>query len=508
MPPRNDDTIAIAPQVLGIVEGTDGDDVLQVPYTDSEGDQFTDAGANVDGMGGNDTIYGGRGDDTLNGGAGSDWVFGGDGLDMLFGDAGNDTLWGDAGDDTLHGNEGDDKVIGGAGDDLIYGDEGDDLLIGDNNPGDGGGMSPEDPAEPGYGNDTLVTDSGNDTAKGGSGDDVFRVFDNFGNHLIIGGETGETEVGDTLDMNTVGEGLQVFYTGDEEGRIFRDGATMRFEEIEKTYLGTGDDRVEVLDATSGYVHGGYSYDRLVLPMDSQVDEVVITSEVPYDPVPGATSKTGYVLFKDGTRLDFESFEEIEKCVCFTPGTLIDTLRGRVAVEELQAGDKVLTRDHGYQPLSWTGRRDLSADELALVPSVAPIRIEAGALGRGLPERDLTVSPRHRMLITGPRAELMFGESEVLVAAGDMLGLPGVRQLSGEAVSYIHVMCEAHQIIRAEGAWTESFQPAAGVINALAEETRAELLAIFPELATEEGRAAYTAARPVLSGEEAKSLFVA
>ena len=507
MPPRTDDT-TIAPMALGIVEGTNGAEVISVPYTDGEGDVFDNAGSEVDGRGGNDTIYGGYGDDTLHGGAGRDWVFGGDGDDSLFGDGGNDTVWGDAGQDTLYGDDGDDKLIGGAGDDLVIGGAGNDVLIGDNNPGDHGGLSPEDPAEPGYGNDTLVTDSGNDTAYGGSGDDLFQVFDNFGNHLIVGGETGETEQGDTLDLNTVGADLQVFYTGDEEGRIFRDGATMNFEEIEKTYLGTGDDRVEVMNSTTGYVHGGYSYDRLVLPMDSGVDQVVITSEVPYDPVPGATSKTGYVIFKDGSRLDFESFEEIEKCVCFTPGTLIDTLRGRIAVEALEVGDKVLTRDHGYQAISWTGRRDLSAADLAMVPTVAPIRIEAGALGRGLPERDLTVSPRHRMLVTGPRAELMFGESEVLVAAGDMLGLPGVSRVEGQGVSYIHVMCEAHQIIRAEGSWTESFQPAAGVINALDAETRAELLAIFPELATEAGRAAYVAARPVLTGAEARSLFVA
>ena len=508
MPPRTDDPLNPTSFALGVFDGTDGDDVIQVPDVDSEGDPVTNTGTLIDAAGGDDTVYGGLGSDTVDGGTGEDWLFGGDGDDSLSGGDDNDTLWGDDGEDTLHGNDGDDKVIGGAGDDLIYGDGGNDLLIGDNNPGDAGGLSPEDTPEPGYGDDTLVTDKGNDTVYGGSGDDVFRVFDEFGHHLIVGGETGETE-GDTLDASELTVGVYMAYTGDEEGSFTDYGATVNFKEIENIYLGTGDDRVEVIDSTTGYVHGGDSYDTLILPAGDDEPTVVITSEVPYPDVPGATSKTGYVVFKDGSRLDFESFENIETvCVCFTPGTLIDTTRGRVPVEELVAGDKVLTRDHGYQELTWTGRRDLSMAELAVSPATIPVRIAAGALGRGLPERDLVVSPRHRMLVTGARAELMFGEREVLVAAADLLGLPGVSRAGAGSVSYVHVMCERHEIIRAEGSWTESFQPAEAVMNALDAATRDELLGLFPALATEAGRDDFAAARPVLSGAEARTLFAA
>ncbi|HHX91141.1 MAG TPA: Hint domain-containing protein, partial [Paracoccus sp.] len=195
--------------------------------------------------------------------------------------------------------------------------------------------------------------------------------------------------------------------------------------------------------------------------------------------------------------------------CFTPGTRIDTARGAVAVEDLVAGDKVLTRDNGYQPLAWTGRKDLDAATVAAHPGLAPVRIAAGALGAGLPARDLRVSPRHRMLISGPRAALMFGEREVLVAAADLLGLPGITQdAPGGAVSYVHVMCPGHEILRAEGSWSESFQPAALVLRGMAEETRAELLALFPELDSEAGQGSFTAARPALTPAEARALFAA
>ena len=94
------------------------------------------------------------------------------------------------------------------------------------------------------------------------------------------------------------------------------------------------------------------------------------------------------------------------------------------------------------------------------------------------------------------------------AAADLLALPGVERVMDGGVSYVHVMCDAHQIIRAEGSWTESFQPAAAVLNALDAATRAELLGLFPALATEAGLKAFAAARPVLNGTEARSLLAA
>ena len=41
-------------------------------------------------------------------------------------------------------------------------------------------------------------------------------------------------------------------------------------------------------------------------------------------------------------------------VCFTRGTLIKTNQGERPIEDLVAGDMVLTMDHGYQPICWIG----------------------------------------------------------------------------------------------------------------------------------------------------------
>ena len=485
----------------GAVDGLDTGESMGSGYVDAQGDQIDNSGNTINANGGDDTVYGGWGDDTISGGAGQDFVFGGDGNDRIFGNDGNDSLWGDAGNDTLFGNDGDDKLIGGAGDDLLTGGLGDDTLYGDGVFGDNGGNLPSDAPEAGAGNDTLSLDGGNDIAYGGSGDDVFQIYDGFGNHVIVGGETGETG-GDTIDASALTGNVSVIYSGDEAGTIDNGTNITGFDEIENLNLGSGDDRVEIVTSTTGTVNGGPGFDTLVLPDPAPGDpapSVNVLSTV--DNGDGTFTYGGYVDFPDGSRMEFENFEEI---ICFTPGTLIDTLRGRVAVEDLVPGDKVLTRDNGYQPLAWVGSRDLSDAQMARCPQAAPIRIAAGALGANLPERDLVVSPRHRMLVSGARAELMFGEREVLVTAADLLGLPGVRQDAAVATRYIHVMCEAHEIIRAEGSWTESFQPAEAVVNALDAATRDELLGLFPAL----GALGFAAARPVLSGAEARMLFAA
>ena len=51
-----------------------------------------------------------------------------------------------------------------------------------------------------------------------------------------------------------------------------------------------------------------------------------------------------------------------------------------------------------------------------------------------------------------------GEDEVLVAAKHLVGMDGVEQVAAGAVSYIHILFERHEIVCADGAWSESFQP--------------------------------------------------
>lgn len=190
--------------------------------------------------------------------------------------------------------------------------------------------------------------------------------------------------------------------------------------------------------------------------------------------------------------------------CFTLGTLIDTPDGARPVEALRAGDLVLTRDHGAQALVWTGRAELSGGALADAPNLRPIRIAAGALGPGCPARDLVVSPQHRMLLASRIALRLTGEAEVLVPACQLAGWPGIEVLPAEnGVTYLHLMLARHEVIRAEGAWSESLYPGPEIRKRRSAMAR-EIASLFPDLLAADGPLPQPA-RPFLRGRKLREL---
>ncbi|MDO5658236.1 MAG: Hint domain-containing protein [Paracoccus sp. (in: a-proteobacteria)] len=180
-------------------------------------------------------------------------------------------------------------------------------------------------------------------------------------------------------------------------------------------------------------------------------------------------------------------------VCFAAGTRIATPCGARRVEDLRAGDLVLTMDHGAQPVLWTGRRHLGAAQLDLRPDLRPIRIAAGALRPGLPRRDILLSPQHRVLIQDPRLNAPEG---LLVSARLLLqaGWPGVSTAREFAeVVYCHIALADHQIVLAEGAATESLFTGPVALRQIGPADRARLIRALPALA--EGKNPMTPARP-------------
>mgnify|MGYP003676236790 FL=1 len=187
--------------------------------------------------------------------------------------------------------------------------------------------------------------------------------------------------------------------------------------------------------------------------------------------------------------------------CFTPGTMIATARGDVTVELLSVGDKVITRDNGLQVIRWIGRRKINAALCLTHRHLAPVRIRKGALGNDLPERDMMVSPNHRMLVANDKTALHFEDSEVLVAAKHLTGLAGVDVVYDRETAYLHLMFDHHEVILSDGTWSESFQPDGQTLAGIGNAQRLELLELFPELATAEGIKRYRAARRIVRSAE-------
>ena len=166
--------------------------------------------------------------------------------------------------------------------------------------------------------------------------------------------------------------------------------------------------------------------------------------------------------------------------CFVRGTMIETDRGLIPVENLKAGSRVLTADGVYKTLRIPMSRKLSAQDLRDNPKLTPIRITAGALGDGMPKRDLLVSRQHRMLVSSKICERMFGKPDVLIAAIRLTELPGIFIEPTEMdVEYFHLLFDQHEVIFAEGAPTESFFTGPEAIRSMNKKAREEILTIFP-----------------------------
>lgn len=160
-------------------------------------------------------------------------------------------------------------------------------------------------------------------------------------------------------------------------------------------------------------------------------------------------------------------------VCFVRGTRIACDTGEKPVESIQVGDLVKTMDHGLQPVRWVGSAKLSGKG-----ANAPVCFQKGAVGN---TRDLLVSPQHRMLLTGWKAEILFGKPEVLASAISLVNDRTIRQKQLPEVEYFHILFDQHEVIFAEGSATESFHPNVDAVSALDKAAKAEVLALFPEL---------------------------
>ena len=449
----------------GDVITTSGSDA-PLPDIDYPGLWSADANLNND----LDTVYGGAGDDTISTGDDADYIDGGTGNDVIDGGIDADTILGNQGNDVIVGAEGADLIDAGQGDDLVYGGYGPDVPEAVNIADDAGDLRPNnanDDIRGGMGNDTIYGQDDDDTIDGGQNDD-----------FIDGGVDDDLITGNTgADTITGGQGNDTLSGGNDRDLFLS---------------GNGGD---VVDGNEG----GDDFDTLDLSGAGPLNII-------YDP---NNAENGTVQFLDADRnvTGTMSFVNIENVIpCFTPGTMIATPRGEVPVESLRPGDKVVTRDNGLQEIRWIGSKAMSWADLSAAPHMKPVLIAQGSLGNGLPERDMMVSPNHRLLVANDRTALYFDEHEVLVAAKHLAGSRGMHSVDAAGVTYVHIMFDRHEVVLSNGAWTESFQPGDYTLKGMGNAQRSEIFELFPDLQTAEGLVNYEAARRTLKRHEAKLLI--
>lgn len=131
--------------------------------------------------------------------------------------------------------------------------------------------------------------------------------------------------------------------------------------------------------------------------------------------------------------------------CFVRGTRIRTPEGDLPVEELVAGQLVVTANGRTAPVVWIGRRHLDCRRHPAPQTVLPVRIRANAFGPGLPQRDLLMSPQHAVYDEG-----------VLIPIRYLINGSTVMQDQVAKVEYYHIELPQHDVLLAEGLPAESY----------------------------------------------------
>jgi Hint domain len=190
-------------------------------------------------------------------------------------------------------------------------------------------------------------------------------------------------------------------------------------------------------------------------------------------------------------------------------SVIETARGPVLARDLRLDDRVLTRDHGLQPVRWIGTStvmyedDLAAESNA--PKLGPVRIRAGALGTSPEAGNLILAPGQRVLARHPLNELLFAAGEVMTAVGDLTHIEGVDIAPRSVGRWTHILLDTHDLIQVNGLWMESFAPDMWAIRVAYPERWHEITEAMPRLRYDNTTANYVESRQTIDSREARLL---
>jgi Ca2+-binding RTX toxin-like protein len=294
----------------------------------------------IEGMGGNDYLYGDAGIDNIDGGDDNDYINGGAGADSLVGGLGNDTIDGGADNDNINGNAGDDYLIGGTGNDTINGGDDNDILDGGDNNDSLLGGNGNDALYGGAGNDTLNGEANNDILDGGDNND--SLLGGTGNDTLYGGAGNDTLKGeDNNDYLVGGAGNDSLVGGD--GNDVLDGGGSGNTDLDTFEGGAGDDVYAIYNTITVITEdNGNGNDTIWTAVDYTLLD---TARVETIYTVGALTVTGNSF--DNTIIGFGGDAHT-----FNGGGGNDSLYGSTGIDNLNgdAGNDVIYGDAGNDTL--------------------------------------------------------------------------------------------------------------------------------------------------------------
>lgn len=116
-----------------------------------------------------------------------------------------------------------------------------------------------------------------------------------------------------------------------------------------------------------------------------------------------------------------AIEPVATCQGIAAGARVLTLRGAVAIEDLQTGERIITRN---------GARTLRALHQEIVADLDVVCIAPGALGHDRPEVAMMLPADQTLFLRDWRAQAIYGAREAMI--------PASRLVDGEFLRADHV----------------------------------------------------------------------
>lgn len=173
--------------------------------------------------------------------------------------------------------------------------------------------------------------------------------------------------------------------------------------------------------------------------------------------------------------------------CYLKGTHIATPDGEVKIEDIKAGDQVLTASGGVATVKWLGYRKLRKQHIPVKNALVafPILFTKDSIASNRPHRDLIVSPWHHLYFDGALIPAM------LLANGRTI----IQQFDMKVFEYFHIELERFDIMLAEGVPAESYVDTGNRKMF----QNAKTAALHPDFAPAQGRPVIEGIKVVRSG---------
>lgn len=164
------------------------------------------------------------------------------------------------------------------------------------------------------------------------------------------------------------------------------------------------------------------------------------------------------------------------------GTLIATVDGDVAVEDIVPGVGVQTAFGGVQKLLWVGSITVVPQRSGAGRKPHMLRVPAGSFGEERPKQDLILGPRARLLYQNSACVAITGAARAFApACGFVDGMSVVQLTQTTPLTFYHLGFRGQQTIFANGLEVETYHPGPDLAQSLDPQMLAQFLALFPHI---------------------------